>query len=125
MSRWPTFKIKELSTKVGSGATPRGGKRAYKDSGIPLIRSMNVHLDGFRYDGLAFLDKKQAEQLKAVEVRGGDVLLNITGGGRRRLSLEKELIQARPALKLDEKEVLLEETTERIAALFGRRRTDP
>jgi ABC-type thiamine transport system ATPase subunit len=46
------------------------------------------------------------------------VLLNVTGGGRRRRQLENELVAAQPALELDEKEVLLDETLERIVDLY-------
>lgn len=57
-------------------------------------------------------------------VRRGDiereatVLLNITGGGRRRRQMDKESVPARLALELDEREALLDETPERIAELF-------
>jgi cysteate synthase len=47
------------------------------------------------------------------------VLLNITGGGRHRQQMEKKLIAARPALELDEKEILLDETLERLVDLFS------
>ena len=47
------------------------------------------------------------------------VLLNVTGGGRHRQQLDKELVAAQPALELDEKEITLDETPERIAGLFG------
>jgi cysteate synthase len=47
------------------------------------------------------------------------VLLNITGGGRHRQQMEKKLIAARPALELDEKEILLDETLERLVGLFS------
>jgi ABC-type thiamine transport system ATPase subunit len=46
------------------------------------------------------------------------VLLNVTGGGRHRRQLENELVAAQPALELDEKEVLLDETLERIVDLY-------
>lgn len=66
--------------KIGSGATPRGGKDAYLDQGpFSFIRSQNVHNDAFSIDGLAFISEAQADLLKNVEVREGDVLLNITG----------------------------------------------
>ncbi len=87
MTVWNTEKLAKLTTKVGSGSTPRGGKDAYHESGIPLIRSLNVHFDGFRYDGLAYLDDEQAHALRAVEVRGGDVLLNITGASIGRVTV--------------------------------------
>lgn len=87
MSRWQLAKLGTVTTKVGSGATPRGGKDAYKSAGIPLIRSQNVHFDGFRDEGLAFLDDDQAEALKSVEVRADDVLLNITGASIGRVTI--------------------------------------
>ena len=46
------------------------------------------------------------------------VLLNITGGGRDRRQLDHELIAARPALELDEKELLLDRALEKIVDLF-------
>nr|WP_246559251.1 restriction endonuclease subunit S [Geoanaerobacter pelophilus] len=79
-------KLGSVTTKVGSGATPRGGKVSYKSAGISLIRSQNVHFDGFRDEGLAFLDDDQAEALKSVEVRADDVLLNITGASIGRVT---------------------------------------
>ena len=68
-----------LTSKIGSGATPKGGDSAYKSEGIPLIRSMNVRDGHFLDKGLAFIDEEQASKLDNVVVRGGDVLLNITG----------------------------------------------
>jgi cysteate synthase len=46
------------------------------------------------------------------------VLLNVTGGGRHRRQTERKLIPARPALQLDQAEILLEETPAKIAGLF-------
>lgn len=72
-------RLGDVCEKIRSGATPRGGKEAYKDAGIPIIRSQNIHDWVFQPDGLAFLDDEQAESLSNVEVRSNDVLLNITG----------------------------------------------
>ena len=49
-------RLGDVCEKIGSGATPRGGKEAYKDAGIPIIRSQNIHDWVFQPDGLAFLD---------------------------------------------------------------------
>lgn len=76
---WPNLPLSVLTLKIGSGATPRGGKGAYKEKGIPLIRSMNVHDLVFDRDGIAYLDDEQAAGLDNVIVQDGDVLLNITG----------------------------------------------
>jgi len=76
---WQTEKLADVTTKIGSGATPKGGESSYVASGISLIRSMNVHNGYFKYDGLAFITDEQAKQLDGVTVQENDVLLNITG----------------------------------------------
>jgi type I restriction enzyme S subunit len=76
---WEVEKLNDITTKIGSGATPRGGKESYQDEGISLIRSMNVHNGVFKYAQLAYLDEGQAKQLDNVTVKEKDVLINITG----------------------------------------------
>ncbi len=76
---WEEKKLKQITSKIGSGATPRGGQKSYKESGTSLIRSMNVHDDGFRDKKLAFIDDEQASKLDNVTIQENDVLLNITG----------------------------------------------
>lgn len=76
---WEVMKLGEVCSKIGSGSTPRGGKEAYKDLGISLIRSLNIHQNEFRYKDLAFIDDQQAHLLRNVIVESNDVLLNITG----------------------------------------------
>lgn len=83
---WQLARLGSLTTKVGSGATPRGGEAAYKPTGVPLIQSMNVHFDGLRREGLAFIDDTQAKALDGVIVEANDVLLNITGASIGRVT---------------------------------------
>lgn len=84
------------TSKVGSGATPKGGETAYKSSGISLIRSMNVRDGEFSGKGLAFIDDQQAEKLKNVVVEENDVLLNITGASVARVCIvPKRILPAR------------------------------
>jgi type I restriction enzyme, S subunit len=84
---WARAKLSSLTTKIGSGATPRGGEESYKDEGVSLIRSLNVHDYGFKYAKLAFLDAVQAEELSGVTVQENDVLLNITGASVARCTI--------------------------------------
>lgn len=72
---------------MGSGATPRGGKTAYKAEGVPLVRSMNVHNGRFVWKDLACIDDEQAAKLEGVTLMKGDVLLNITGASVARSCL--------------------------------------
>ncbi|WP_052184199.1 restriction endonuclease subunit S [Psychroserpens sp. Hel_I_66] len=93
---WKTYKLSEVTTKIGSGATPRGGKEAYKDSGTSLIRSQNILDFKFTTDGLAFIDDTQASKLNNVTIEENDVLLNITGDSVARVcSVPKEFLPAR------------------------------
>ena len=87
MSEWKETTLGELTTKIGSGATPRGGSNSYKDEGISLIRSQNVLDLQFTTNGLAFIDNEQAEELKNVIVEKKDVLLNITGDSVARVCM--------------------------------------
>ncbi|MDH5389132.1 MAG: restriction endonuclease subunit S [Gammaproteobacteria bacterium] len=76
---WITNRLIDLTTKIGSGSTPRGGEKSYKSKGISLIRSLNVHDRRFTDRKLAFIDDEQAAKLSNVIVEKGDVLFNITG----------------------------------------------
>ena len=76
---WKQKQLSEITTKLGSGSTPKGGKEAYQEEGITLIRSMNVHNGLFQYKELAHISKEQAAKLDNVTIEENDVLLNITG----------------------------------------------
>ena len=60
---YPTAPLKQLCSKIGSGATPKGGKTAYQESGVSLVRSTNVFDYAFSYDDLAHISDEQADQL--------------------------------------------------------------
>ena len=93
---WKKFRLEDITKKIGSGATPKGGKESYKTDGIALIRSMNVHNIRFEYKDLAFIDDFQAKQLDNVIVQEDDVLFNITGASvTRTCVVPKEVIPAR------------------------------
>ena len=81
------FKLGDITTKIGSGATPRGGEKNYTSSGIAFIRSQNVQDFYFDYSNLAFINDEQAEQLSGVEIYPNDILLNITGDSVARCTI--------------------------------------
>ena len=84
---WEMRLLNELCSKIGSGATPRGGQKSYKNCGVSLIRSMNIHNGCFKYKNLAFIDDAQAEQLDNVVLQENDVLIDITGASVARSCL--------------------------------------
>lgn len=73
------LRIKDISTKVGSGVTPRGGAEVYQDHGVPLYRSQNVTDDGFLLDDIAYISEDIDASMSGTRIKPGDVLLNITG----------------------------------------------
>ncbi len=78
-SEWREVKLGDVCCKIGSGITPRGGSKVYKNEGISLIRSQNVYDFSFNYDGLVFISEEQAQKMNNVEIKHKDILLNITG----------------------------------------------
>lgn len=78
-NEWQRRRLSELTIKIGSGSTPRGGNKVYKQEGVPLIRSQNVYNCSFSVNGLVFIDEENAQRLLNVEIEKDDILLNITG----------------------------------------------
>ncbi len=90
------FKLKEITSKIGSGATPDGGDSSYIQKGISLIRSQNVYDNEFYKEGLAFIDDNQAKKLNNVTVEANDILINITGASVARCCIvDKAYLPAR------------------------------
>ena len=93
---WQQQSLGDITTKIGSGATPKGGKGAYQEEGITLIRSMNVHNGQFEYKDLAHISDEQAARLDNVTIEENDVLLNITGASvARSCVVPAEVLPAR------------------------------
>lgn len=76
---WEIKKMKHITSKIGSGVTPKGGAAVYLDEGIPLLRSQNIHFDRLRLEDVAFISEKTHNDMPNSKVQYGDVLLNITG----------------------------------------------
>jgi len=96
MKKMKFYKLKEITSKIGSGATPRGGQESYKKKGISFIRSQNVIDFQFSPNGLAFIDQNQARALDNVSVCENDILLNITGDSVARVCMvPKGILPAR------------------------------
>jgi len=76
---WEVLQLGSLTSKVGSGTTPRGGREAYVESGIPFIRSQNVLYNKLDLSKVAYITEEQHEKMSGSQLMGDDVLLNITG----------------------------------------------
>jgi type I restriction enzyme M protein len=89
-SKGKLIKLEDITSKIGSGSTPRGGKGSYQSSGISLIRSQNIYDHGFVEKGLAFINEDQAKKLDVVTIEKNDVLFNITGASIARCCIVED-----------------------------------
>ncbi len=84
---WEWARLGDLTVKIGSGSTPRGGKTAYVTNGIPFLRSQNVWNDGLHLDDVAFIPPTTHEIMSGTKVLPRDLLLNITGASIGRCAI--------------------------------------
>lgn len=93
---WNSELLYNVTNKIGSGTTPKGGKETYQKEGISLIRSMNIYDGFFEYKDLAHITDEQAKQLNNVIVEEEDVFINITGASiARSCIVPKNVLPAR------------------------------
>ena len=83
---WEQIPLGEVTVKIGSGITPRGGSSVYTDYGTALIRSQNVLDLSFSESGLAYISDEHANKMKRHVVLRNDILLNITGDSTARVT---------------------------------------
>ncbi|WP_298310159.1 restriction endonuclease subunit S [uncultured Aquimarina sp.] len=76
---WKVQKLKELSTKIGSGNTPKGGSKVYVKEGITFFRSQNVWRNNLLMNDIAFIDQATHNNMKKSSLKKGDVLMTKTG----------------------------------------------
>ena len=77
---WNVKKIKYLTSKIGSGKTPKGGSDIYVVEGVLFIRSQNVYDGYFDLSSAVFISHEIDCTMSNTRVYRDDVLLNITGG---------------------------------------------
>lgn len=90
---WKWARLIELSEKTGSGSTPSGGKNAYSTTGIPFLRSQNVHDDGLVLGDVARISSAIHARMAGTAVFPDDLLLNITGGSIGRCAIVSDEIE--------------------------------
>ena len=89
---WKWARLGEVTKKIGSGSTPRGGKSVYTIDGPIFIRSQNVWNDGLRTVNVARINQETHKIMSNTLVLANDVLLNITGASIGRSSIVPENI---------------------------------
>ena len=76
---WEIPRLNFVTSKIGSGSTPKGGSEVYVDEGVVFLRSQNVYNDGLRLNDVVHIVPSIHEQMKGTKVQVDDILFNITG----------------------------------------------
>jgi len=89
---WEWVRLGNLTSRLGSGSTPRGGQSAYIKSGVIFLRSQNIWNDGLKLDDTAFISEEIHKKMDNTHVFPGDILLNITGASLGRSTIFPEAL---------------------------------
>ena len=84
---WSWVRLQTLTSKIGAGSTPTGGRAVYQLDGIKFIRSQNVYNDGLRLEEIAYISEEINNKKAGSIVCAKDILLNITGGSIGRCAI--------------------------------------
>lgn len=76
---WPIKRLKELSTLITNGNTPKGGSENYVESGIIFLRSQNVWRNRIELDDVAYIDEETHRSMRKSSLRHKDILITKTG----------------------------------------------
>lgn len=76
---WEVKRLKEISTNIHSGNTPKGGSNVYVKNGITFFRSQNVWKNNLVYDDIAFIDNKTHLSMMKSSLKHKDILMTKTG----------------------------------------------
>ena len=75
----PVKTLKEISTLITNGNTPKGGSENYVENGITVLRSQNVWRNNIVLDDVAYIDEETHESMKKSSVHYKDILITKTG----------------------------------------------
>jgi len=86
---WEQRRLGEVTTKIGSGKTPKGGSAVYLRQGIPFLRSQNITNDAVDLSDVVHISDEMDIEMSNSQVQTSDVLLNITGASIGRSAVYK------------------------------------
>lgn len=76
---WEVKKLKNITNKILSGTTPKGGSEVYIEKGITFLRSQNVWKNRLVLDDVVYIDKETHDKMKKSSLIYGDILMTKTG----------------------------------------------
>lgn len=76
---WGVKKLNDISIKILSGNTPKGGSQVYVDEGILFLRSQNVWKNRLELDDVAYIDQETHNKMINSSLKNRDILMTKTG----------------------------------------------
>lgn len=76
---WEVKKLRDISNKIMSGNTPKGGDRVYVLSGIEFYRSQNVWKNRIEKEDIAYIDEETHKNMIKSSLKHNDLLITKTG----------------------------------------------
>lgn len=77
--KWEMKKLKDVTDKILSGSTPKGGSKVYTENGITFLRSQNVWKNRLNLDDVVYIDKETHNKMINSSLKYGDILMTKTG----------------------------------------------
>ncbi|KAB1156361.1 restriction endonuclease subunit S [Micromonospora sp. AMSO12t] len=83
MSDWPTVRFEDLAAPEKSAISKPYGSaftaKDYVDSGVPMVRGVNLGTGRFVDDGFVYISDSKANQIPGANLRGGDLVFTHRG----------------------------------------------
>ena len=76
---WEVKRLKDLSTKICSGNTPKGGSKVYVNKGAVFLRSQNVWKNRLELDDVVYIDEATHSKMSKSSLKHKDILMTKTG----------------------------------------------
>lgn len=76
---WEIKKLGDISSKILSGNTPKGGNKVYVENGILFLRSQNVWRNNLVLDDVAYITEETHGKMKNSSLKYKDLLMTKTG----------------------------------------------
>ncbi|PTX61116.1 restriction endonuclease S subunit [Kordia periserrulae] len=76
---WKVNRLKEISIKILSGNTPKGGSKVYVKNGITFFRSQNIWRNRIELDDVVYISQDIHNNMQKSSLKNGDILMTKTG----------------------------------------------
>lgn len=77
--QWDVKRLKDISIKILSGTTPKGGTQVYVNKGVLFLRSQNVWRNRLDLDDVAFISEETHSKMRNSSLEYKDLVMTKTG----------------------------------------------